>query len=81
MAMSAQEYRDSIAAVGLSQVGAADFFRVNPKTSRMWARLTEAPTPGPGVPRAVEIALRLMVAQGLSAQDVLPMIGREITDR
>lgn len=53
--MIAAEYREAIAALGLTQVGAAKLFGVNERTGRRWA-LGEQ-----DVPRAVEIALRLMI--------------------
>lgn len=52
--MTAADYRDALAALDLSQVGAAKLFRVNERTSRRWAEDGD-------IPRAVEIALRLMI--------------------
>lgn len=51
--MTAKEYRDAIAALSLSQVGAAKVLGVNERTSRRWAEDGD-------VPRAAQIALRLM---------------------
>lgn len=53
--MTADAYRDAINRLGLSQIESARIFRVNERTARRWA-LGEQP-----VPRAVEIALTLMV--------------------
>jgi hypothetical protein len=52
--MTHLEYREAIERLGLSQVGAARLFHVDPRTSRRWA-LGEL-----DIPRAVEIALYLM---------------------
>lgn len=52
--MTSTEYREALAALDLSQVGAAKLFRVNPRTSRRWAETGD-------IPRAVEIALLLMI--------------------
>jgi DNA-binding transcriptional regulator YiaG len=45
--MSPQEYRETIAALGLSQRGASRLLGVNEKTSRDWAdrRMTGPPEP------------------------------------
>ena len=53
--MPPTDYRAAIAALNLSQIGAAKLFQVNPRTSRSWA-LGERP-----IPEAVAIALRLMI--------------------
>jgi hypothetical protein len=34
--MTAKQYRDAIQALGLSQAGAAQFFKVDDQTSRRW---------------------------------------------
>lgn len=56
-------YREAIERLGLSQVGASRLFGVDPRTSRRWA-LGELP-----VPRPVELALKLMLNKGVSAED------------
>ncbi len=61
--MTPTEYRDTIAALGLSQVKAARLLGVGERTSRRWA-LGEQP-----VPRAAALALRLMVDQGITAEE------------
>jgi hypothetical protein len=53
--MTPTEYRAAIAALGLSQVKAAKLFDADPRTSRRWA------AGDLDIPRAVEIALNLMV--------------------
>lgn len=53
--MNADAYKAALARLGLSQAGAARLFRVNERTSRRWA------TGEQEVPKAVEIALRLLV--------------------
>lgn len=58
--MTPAAYRDALARLGLSQVGAARLFGVNPRTSRRWA-LGELE-----VPRAVEIALLLLCGEPAS---------------
>lgn len=61
--MTPTEYREAIESLGLSQVGAARLFGVDPRTSRRWA-LGELP-----VPRAVELALKLMLKHGVTVAD------------
>jgi len=61
--MTHTEYRDAIESLGMSQVGAARLFGVDPRTSRRWA-LGELP-----VPRAVELALKLMLKYGVTVAD------------
>lgn len=56
--MTADAYRDALDRLGLSQVGAAKFFGVNPRTSRRWALGEQE------VPRVVELALEFMIALG-----------------
>lgn len=56
--MTPNAYREALDSLGLSQVGAATLFGVNPRTSRRWA-LGEQ-----DIPKAVEIALRLMLIVG-----------------
>ncbi len=53
--MTATEYRDALARLDLSVVGAGRLFGVNPRTSQRWAAGDQ------DVPRAVVIALRLMI--------------------
>ena len=53
--MTPSEYRAALAALGLSQVGAAKLFKVNERTSRRWALGEQE------IPEAVAIALRLML--------------------
>lgn len=62
--MSKTKYRESIDAVGLSQVAASEFFEVSRKTSPRWAR-GEAPIPG-----AVKKLLRVMIDKKMSPQEV-----------
>lgn len=61
--MTHTEYRETIESLCLSQVGAARLFGVDPRTSRRWA-LGELP-----VPRAVELALKLMLKHGVTVAD------------
>ena len=61
--MTPTEYREAIESLGLSQVGAARLFGVDPRTSRRWA-LGELP-----VPRPVELALKLMLKHGVAVAD------------
>ena len=63
--MSPVEYRELLERAGLSQIGAARLFKVNPKTSRRWASEKDPQD----IPAAVEIALRLMVRFGVTADE------------
>lgn len=56
--MTPDAYRASLDSLGLSQVGAARLFGVDPRTSRRWA-LGEQ-----DIPKAVELALQLMQIVG-----------------
>jgi pyocin large subunit-like protein len=53
--MSPSEFRAALAALGLPVVGAARVFGVNQRTAQRWASGEQE------VPRAVELALTLMV--------------------
>lgn len=54
--MSAQEARDHLARLELSQQGLARLIRVNPATVRRWLSLSDPQD----IPRAVEILLPLL---------------------
>jgi hypothetical protein len=58
------EYRSALAALGLSQVGAARFLGVGERTSRNWA-LGESDIPPP-----VQRFLRYLIAAGVSPDEV-----------
>ena len=62
--MTANEYRAAIAALGLSQGGAAAFLGCAPRTSRKWA-LSESP-----VPSAAALLLRFMLAWNVTPDAV-----------
>ena len=62
--MTPSQYRSAIEKLGLSQVRAAAFLGVSPRTSQGYA-LGEYP-----VPEAVAKLLRLMVKLGLKPEDV-----------
>jgi hypothetical protein len=53
--LNAEQYRDALSCLGLSQVGAAQMFGVNERTSRRWALGESA------VPKLVALVLYLMV--------------------
>lgn len=56
--MTPDAYREALDSLGLSQVGAATLFGVNPRTSRRWA------SGELDVPTVVELVLRLMIVIG-----------------
>lgn len=60
--MTSQQYRDALAVLGLTQVGAARLLGVNEATSRRWA--------AHGVTGTAAILLRLLVLEKVSIQDV-----------
>lgn len=62
--MSADEYRNTLKSLGLTQVGAAAFLGVNGVTSRRWA------TGKANIPQATTMLLRLMLAMKLSPEKV-----------
>lgn len=65
--MTPTEYRDALAALNLSQVGAARLFGVDPRTSRHWAADMNPPA-------AVALCLRLMMAHGVTVEDAASLI-------
>ena len=65
--MTPAEYRTLIAALGLSQVGAARVLGIDPRTSRRYA-LGETP-----IPQIVEILLGILRAQ--LTHDLAPRVG------
>ena len=67
--MTRNEYRKAIAIVGLSQLGAARFFKAGPRTGQRWA----AKSP----PNGIALCLRLMLALKLSANDVMKLLGAD----
>lgn len=69
--MTPQEYRDAIAALGLTQVGAARFLGVNEKTSRDWADLRMS-----GPPEPVARFLLFLIYAGISPDRVTRVLER-----
>ena len=65
--MSPDEYRAAIAALGLNQREAADFLDAHEVTSRRWA--SNKPN-HLAVPRPYAMLLRVMIAKGLTVEDV-----------
>ncbi len=61
--MTPTQYQASLNRLGLSQVGAARLFGVDPRTSRRWVAGDLV------IPRAVALALRLMVAHGVGLEE------------
>lgn len=64
--MTAKQYRDALDSLELSQMDAAKFFGVAPRSSRRWA-LDEA-----RIPEAVAKALRYMVEHKLTPDEFSP---------
>ena len=62
--MTGLECRDAIVSVGLSQVAAARFFRVDDSTVRRWLAEKLA------IPEAVVMLLRVMLHFHLSPEDI-----------
>ncbi len=62
--MTAKQYCDAIQALGMSQAGAAQFFKVDDQTSRRWA-LGECE-----IPEAVVMLLRLMIRLKLKPEQL-----------
>jgi hypothetical protein len=60
--MTPTQFREAISHLGLSQVGAAHLFGVNPVTARRWAKS--------GLSGTATILLRLMLAGKISERDV-----------
>lgn len=68
--MTPTEYREALAALNLSQVGAARLFGVDPRTSRHWAA-------GSCPPQAVALCLRLMLARGVTVDEASNLLGKK----
>lgn len=66
--MTGLQYRDSFAYFGLNQVQAAKFFGVSERTSRYWA--------AGGPPAIVHMLLHVMIARGITVEQVNYLIGR-----
>jgi hypothetical protein len=66
--MTGSEYRDAIARLNLSQVGAAQLFGVNQRTSRRWIA-DEAP-----IPTSVALLLKIMIKHRLSPDSTEKLI-------
>ena len=62
--MTPTQYRDAISRLGLSQVRAARFLGVDPRTSRRWA-LGEIP-----IPKAIGMFLYLLLNGALKPEDL-----------
>jgi hypothetical protein len=65
--MNAQQYRDALAKLNLTQVAAGELFGVGARTSRRWA-LDEARVPTP-----VAILLELMIKKRLRLEVDIPV--------
>lgn len=63
--MNAQEYRDALERLKLTQLDAGELFNVGPRTSRRWA-LGQA-----RIPTSVAMLLRLMVRKRVEPNDVV----------
>lgn len=63
--MTPTEYRETLARLGLTQVGAARFLGVNERTSRMWAA-GDRPVSEP-----VARFLRFMVSADITPEEVM----------
>jgi hypothetical protein len=57
------QYQAALDRLGLSQVGAAELFGVDPRTSRRWVAGDLV------IPRAVALALRLMMKHGVTLDE------------
>lgn len=62
--MTPRQYREAIERLGLSQEAAGEFFGYSARQGQRWAN-NERP-----VPRAVAIAIRLMIKHGHTTEDV-----------
>jgi len=57
--MSPEQFKESIAAIGLTQHGAAEFFGYSKRVGQRWALAEQA------IPLPVQWCLEFMVSQGL----------------
>ena len=68
--MNSDSFRHALGRCGISQVAAAKLFDVNERTVRRWASGEDS------VPKAVQIALVLMLKLGISVDGVEKIIRR-----
>jgi hypothetical protein len=73
--MNAKDYRAHLDRLGMTQLGAAAFLDVGPRTSRRWASFGSEHLP---VPLAAELLLRVMVAKGLTPEAVWQLAKRKL---
>jgi hypothetical protein len=73
--MNAKDYRAHLDRLGMSQLGAATFLDVAPRTSRRWASFGAEYLPPP---LAAELLLRVMVAKGLTPEEVWQLARRKL---
>jgi hypothetical protein len=66
--MNPTEYREALAALGLTQVGGAKFLGVDPRTSRHWASGDRK------VPEPVSIFLRYLIAAKVTPAEVMRIL-------
>lgn len=66
--MMANQFREALAALDLSQVGAATLFGVNDRTARRWASGEQ------NIPRAVALALLLMAKHRIKPEKAESML-------
>ncbi|HKG76995.1 MAG TPA: hypothetical protein VKA90_05745 [Beijerinckiaceae bacterium] len=71
--MTAAQYREAIAALGLTQVGAAELLGVGARASRHWALGARA------VPPPAERFLRFLIGKRIKPETVLKVLGTEET--
>lgn len=68
--MTAQQYRDAVAALGMTQVDAAQLLGVDARTSRRWA-LAERDVPEP-----VARFLRYLIARGTTGEKAMRVLSQ-----
>jgi hypothetical protein len=64
--MTRQEYAETIAKLGLTQVGAAKFLKIGDRTSRRWISGASK------IPHAVELLFDLMIVFDVKPKDLEP---------
>lgn len=69
-------YRQMIDKLGLTQVGAAHFLGIGPRSSRRWASGSDIE-----VPLVVRMLLRVMIRYGITVDKVNRLVGRPETSR
>ena len=72
--MTAEEYREALARLGVTLYGAGRLFGVHPRTCRRWAEDPSMPS-ARAVPGPVAHLVRLLLVKGMSGDEAFQALG------